>query len=129
MRPGSRLLAVVSLSGLLVAFSGCGSGEDPPANAGAGGPITVEQLVARSADTPIAVQGMLHVEGGVTRLCGAILESYPPQCGQPSVELVGLDVSAVTGTTTAAGVTWKEQAELTVERAGDGRFTVVVPPG
>jgi hypothetical protein len=87
--------------------------------------LTVEQLLARSADTPVAVAGLLHVEQGVTRLCAAILESYPPQCGEPSAELVGLDLSTVPGTTTAGGVTWKEGVVLTVERAADGRFAVV----
>lgn len=85
----------------------------------------MEQLLDRSSDTPVAVQGLLHVEGDAARLCAAILESYPPQCGEPSVELVGLDLAAVEGTTTADEVTWKEGAVLNLERAADGRFTVV----
>ncbi len=111
--------------GLLAALTGCGSDSDRPATSDAGGPITVEQLLARSSDTPVAVQGLLHVERGVARLCAAILESYPPQCGEPSVELVELEVAAVEGATTAAGVSWKEGAVLNLERAADGRFTVV----
>ncbi|HYN33621.1 MAG TPA: hypothetical protein VES40_13425 [Ilumatobacteraceae bacterium] len=111
--------------GLLAALTGCSSGSDRPATSDAGGPITVEQLLARSSDTPIAVQGLLHVDQGATRLCAAIMESYPPQCGAPSVELVGLDLAAVEGTTTADGVSWKEGAVLNLERAADGRFTVV----
>jgi hypothetical protein len=88
-------------------------------------PITVEQLVARSADTPIAVQGFLHASDGVVRLCAAILESYPPQCGQPSVELIGLDMEALAGVTTAEGVSWKEGVVLTVQRREDARFDVL----
>jgi hypothetical protein len=119
------LLGMLAAIGLLAALTGCGSGGDQPATADAGGPITVEQLLARSADTPVAVQGLLHVDQGVARLCAAILERYPPQCGEPSAELAGLDLSTVEGTTTAHGVTWKEGAVLTLQRAGDGRFTVV----
>jgi hypothetical protein len=111
--------------GLLAALTGCGSDSDRPATSDAGGPITVEQLLARSSDTPVAVQGLLHVERGIARLCAAILESYPPQCGEPSVELVGLDLAAVEGTTIVNGVNWKEGAVLNLERAADGRFTVV----
>jgi len=125
MRCRMRLLATLAAIGLLAALTGCGSGSDGPATSDAGGPITVGQLVARSADTPVAVQGLLHLDRGVARMCAAILESYPPQCGEPSVELVGLDLAAVEGTTTAGGVTWKEGAVLNLERTVDGRFTVV----
>jgi hypothetical protein len=127
LTPPKTTLASMGL--LLVALTGCGSGSDQPATSDDVGPITVEQLLARSADTPIAVQGLLHADQGSTRLCATILESYPPQCGQPSVELVGLDLSAVEGATTAEGVTWKEGAVLNLERAADGRFTVVEVEG
>lgn len=119
------LFGTLAAIGLLSALTGCGSDSDRPATSAAGGPITVEQLLARSADTPVAVQGLLHVDHGFTRLCAAILESYPPQCGEPAAELIGLDLSAVEGTTTAEGVTWKERAVLNLKRAADGRFTVI----
>jgi len=85
----------------------------------------VEELLARSADTPVAVEGLLIVDQGVARLCGVIMESYPPQCGAPSVQLVGLDLAEVEGTTTAAGITWRDGVVLNLQRAADGRFTVV----
>lgn len=91
----------------------------------AGGPITVEHLLKRSTDTPVAVQGLLLVNQEVARMCSSIKESYPPQCGEPSVELAGLDLSTIEGTMTAHGVTWKEGAVLTLQRTGDGRFKVV----
>jgi hypothetical protein len=121
-----RLHAVLVLGLLLGGLAGgaCGSDDEDPGTPDTGGPITVQQLLERSADTPVAVQGLLHVDQGVARLCGAILESYPPQCGEPSVELVGLDPATVDGTTTAGGVTWKEGAVLTLRRAADGRFGV-----
>ena len=89
------------------------------------GPITVAQLLARSADTPIAVTGRLYQKDGVMRLCGAISAARPPACGDPSVELVGLDLASVEGTTSLDGVTWKEEVVLTLAAAGDGRFTVI----
>lgn len=115
---------MVGTVGLLAAFTGCGSGEDRPAGSD-GGPITLEQLVERSADTPVAVRGILHVEGRLVRLCASIRESYPPQCGDPSVELVGLDPSTVDGTTTSEGVTWKEGFVGNLQRDAPGRFAVV----
>ena len=116
---------MVATVGLLAALTGCGPDTDRPVTSNEGGPITVEQLLARSSDTPVAVQGLLHVERGIARLCAAILESYPPQCGEPSVELVGLDLAAVEGMTTADGVSWKESAVLDLERAAEGQFTVI----
>ena len=118
----AAVLGTVTAMALVAAVAGCGSdGASPPDG---GGPITVQQLLERSADSPIRVQGLLHADKGITRLCGAVLESYPPQCGAPQVELVGLDLSTVVGTTTVEGVTWKEGVTVTVARAGDGRFTV-----
>lgn len=121
-----RLLVMALSFGAAAVLVACGDDDtSEPVTTDAGGPITVQQLVERSADTPVAVQGLLHVSDGVTRLCGAILESYPPQCGEPSVELVGLDLATVEGLTSAEGVTWKEGAVLNLERADDGRFTVL----
>lgn len=115
---------MVGTVGLVVAFTGCKSGEDLSAGSD-DGPITVEQLLERAADTPVAVQGFLHVEGRVVRVCASLGESYPPQCGDPSVELVGLELSTVDGTTTAAGVTWKEGFVVNLRRDAPGRFAVV----
>jgi hypothetical protein len=145
------LMTTMALIGLVTATAGCGSDSDEPvatdtgapttvepattdtggpitvepATTDTGGPITVDQLIERSADTPIAVQGFLHADGNAARLCAAVLESYPPQCGEPAVELVGLDLASVAGTTTAEGITWKEGAVLNLARAADGRFDVV----
>lgn len=112
------VLAIILVGGGLLSMSAC-------AAAGSGEPITVQQLVDRSASTPVEVQGLLHVSSGVTRLCAATLESYPVQCGKPSVELVGLDIGAIAGTTTAEGVTWKEGVILNVERTENGHYTVL----
>lgn len=129
MRLQSLCVPMLVVTTLVVALTGCGSSDDETvtsnSSAATSGAITVAQLVARSADSPIAVRGMLHIDQTATRLCGGVLESFPPQCGEPWVELVGLDLSAVAGTTTAEGVTWKEGAVLNLQRVDDGRFTVV----
>jgi hypothetical protein len=113
------------------AFTSCGGGmrsvtsTGGPVASGTAQPITVQQLITRSADTPVAVKGLLLVAAGMTRLCGAVLESYPVQCGEPSVELVGLDLAAVHEKTTAQGVTWKEGVVLDLQRMGSGRYAVL----
>ncbi len=124
-RRTSSLCGVLAAVALAAAIVACSADLAQPTTSDAGGPITVDQLLARSSDTPISVQGLLLVDRGSARLCGAILESYPPQCGEPSVELVGLDLATIDDTTTAEGVTWREGAVLSLERTADGRFTVV----
>lgn len=112
-------LAVVVVGATMI--SACGT-DDSPVDVP---PLTVEQLTSRSADSPIAVRGFLVDQEIVTRLCAAILESYPPQCGEPSVELVGLEVAELTGTQSEQGITWKESLVVTVQRRQDARFDVL----
>ncbi|GAA1756585.1 hypothetical protein [Agromyces humatus] len=56
---------------------------------------------------PVEVQGLGTVleQDGRPELClGAVAESYPPQCGGPSI--IGWDWDAVDGEQTASEVTW-----------------------
>lgn len=112
---------------LALALAGCGDDGDDGSSATTTPttPITVDQLVARSADTPIAVTGLLYAQGGVTKLCAMVLESYPPQCGGASVVLTGIDVAERPGAQTAEGVSWEEGAVVTVQRQQDGTFAVL----
>lgn len=82
---------------LALAAAGCGGGS-PSETAGApsssalpvpGGGLTVEEALASTLEEPLAVAGYLLEQDGELRLCTAILESYPPQCGQPSLLVRG----------------------------------------
>lgn len=110
---------MVLVLGSVCALMACAGG---PA---AAGPISVEQLLARSADTPVSVTGLLYDASTGTRLCGAVMESFPVQCGKPFVDLVGLDIATIAGTTTEQGITWKEGIVLSVERTDTGSFAVI----
>ena len=114
---------------IVVALVACGGDDDDGSATSvtvpAGDPITVEQLVARSSDSPITVRGLLLATGGETRLCAAILESFPPQCGEPSVVLVDIDAASVDGIEEAGDVIWKDGATLQVQRQQDGTFRVL----
>jgi hypothetical protein len=70
------VLAVV----LLLAACG-GSGPEEP--------LSVGEAIERGSDEPQQVSGYVIERNGVPRLCEAILESFPPQCGEPSLRLVG----------------------------------------
>jgi hypothetical protein len=87
---------------LALVLAGCGAGEDaattaaPPA-AGApipGGGLSVEEAIDSDLDGPLMVRGYVIERDGEMRLCDGILESYPPQCGEPSlrIDANGVDV-------------------------------------
>jgi hypothetical protein len=99
------------LSGLLLsvalAASACGGGDPasapPPTPASPPAPpveLTIEEALASAPEGPVTVTGFIVAsEGEPVRLCSALLESYPPQCGQPALAVEGLDLEAVEGLT------------------------------
>jgi hypothetical protein len=88
-----RLLAVIGLS---IAVAGCGDSE----------PLSVTK--ARSATGSHSVTGLLVAAGDDVRLCEVLLESFPPQCGGDSIEVRGLDLTAIAGLQTAGDVSWTD---------------------
>ena len=58
------------------------------ASCGGEGQLSIEE--ARDQDgSVVEVEGYLIERGGELRLCEAILESFPPQCGEPSLRVEG----------------------------------------
>ena len=91
-------LAVALMVSLALAAAGCGGSspdETPdggvPASGAAipGGGLTIADAMVTAAQGPLLVTGYLIERDGELRLCSAILESYPPQCGEPSLEVQG----------------------------------------
>lgn len=116
------------LVGVVLLLPGCGDrGADRPPAAGApapGGGITVEQALASKTRQPLLVRGALFAEPGEpVRLCAAVLESFPPRCGDPSLVVEGAPLDAVPGVQTAGGVTWAESVSL-LGVVRDGVLTV-----
>lgn len=107
----SVAVAVVVAVVVAVLAVACGSRVDPATPAPTTGPSTTaapattttaasgddalsvgEALEAEEGAT-VVVAGALSVEGGVVRLCSALAESFPPQCGGASLVVEGLDLS------------------------------------
>ena len=61
-----------------------------------------------TAEPTVSVTGFVVDDGDRVRLCEALAESFPPQCGGTSYDLIDLDLGSLT-TTTAEGVTWTGQ--------------------
>lgn len=137
----SRLLVVSTAAAL--ALAGCAGADGlspsdpanrPPAGVSedtgdAGGTalraVPLEEAMAADADGPILVTGLLINAGDGWRLCAAIAESYPPQCGGASVSVEGLD-PADHDLQDAGGVQWSEGTTLFGELDGE-TFRVTGP--
>lgn len=93
MRTALPALAAALVLALAAAGCGGGSSSDPGSPSSAapipGGGLTVEEALASTLEGPLAVAGYLLEVEGELRLCSAVLESYPPQCGQPSLLVRG----------------------------------------
>lgn len=93
-----RLAAIAAFTAA-AALAGCGSGSEdeqtPSAAAPApGGGLSVSEAIASDLEGPLLVRGYLIARDGELRLCEAILESQPPQCGEPSLRVEGTQLRA-----------------------------------
>ena len=89
----------VALLFSLLVLAGCGGGNgdtraDSTAAPSAGAPIpggglSIQEAIDSDLDGPLMVRGYLIERDGELRLCEAILESSPPQCGEPSLRVEG----------------------------------------
>ena len=100
----TRLLAILVV---LVAASACGSSDRQGA---VGGAPLLTPGEATEREGLVAVQGFLWARpsDGQFRLCDAVLESFPPQCGEPAIQVEGVDVTEVAGIDFSQNVFWAE---------------------
>lgn len=111
----SRMRVALVLCVLTVAGCGTGGEQEPAPSAGAptpGGGLSIQEAIDSELDGPLLVRGYLIERAGELRLCELILESFPPQCGEPSL--------LVEGPTPAAS---EERVSL-VGEVEDGTITV-----
>ena len=87
------------------ALVGCGGDDDVDVGDRLVG-ISVEQAV--DGEGPAMVNGSLLADGEDVKLCAALAESFPPQCGGASITVVGLDLDELDGLTTEGDVTWSD---------------------
>lgn len=123
-----RFLLLSVLAAL--ALPACGGGEpadvpSPPPAASATGPaLSVQEALASELDGPLLVRGYIVADEGGIRLCDALAESYPPQCGVASLRVEGVELDEFQRLTTASGVTWSDREVKLLGIVEDGVLTV-----
>ena len=105
----------MAVAGLVAVACGGGQPVGPPIGPG-GDPdvaLTVREAIDSDLEGPLLVRGaVVAVQGQDIRLCDALAESFPPQCGGDSVVVKGLDLGTLEAVQTEGAVTRVEQARL-----------------
>jgi hypothetical protein len=130
-----RTLALIATLAV-AALAACG-GDDAPADdaasgstvpqtsgLGAGPGISIDDALASDSDEMLLVNGNLLAQGGEVRLCSALAESFPPQCGGASLVVEGLKLEEVDGLITEGDVAWTDRPIKLLGVVGDGTLTV-----
>jgi hypothetical protein len=123
-----KTLALIATLLTAAALAGCGD-DDDSSDAPPGGTTTPAFIGDVSdSDEPQLVSGNLLVQGGEERLCSALAESFPPQCGEPSLLVDGLDLDTVADLTTQGDVSWTDRP-IVLEGVVDGDTLTVSDHG
>jgi hypothetical protein len=102
----SRSIGIILRLGAVLFLLGFGC--DRPAGIG-GQTMRVDEAIARGIRGEVRLLGFLVGRSqGPIRLCAELLESYPPQCGGPSILVEGLGSEALGRLTHAEGVVWSD---------------------
>ncbi len=100
---------------------------DLPVGGDDGAPVTpLSPAEAASASGQVAVTGFLVDVAGESRLCAALAESFPPQCGEASITITSLDQIDPDDLKTEGDVTWTDYQVTLFGEMVDG--TLVVTP-
>lgn len=125
------LTLIPILAAASVLLAGCGAGDDdggsaqPGAAPAAGSVLTIDEALAAQSDEPLTVRGFLFVQGGRVRLCDGFAESYPPQCVQPWIDVIGYKLLEQRQLYKMhAGVSWTEKPVELLGTIQNGSLTV-----
>jgi hypothetical protein len=89
-----------------------------------GVPASIGGIIDGEPSGDINVLGYVVIDQNGSRFCAVLRESFPPQCGTPSVDLVDLDTAAV-DLQQEQDVQWTDDIVVLLGRYSDGTFTVL----
>jgi hypothetical protein len=116
---------VCGVVGLSVALLGCGGGGGDGASSEAL-PLSVEGLLEAEPSGSVEAIGFVVIDSAGARLCFALAESFPPQCGGGSVGIVNpgdLDVAFEE----SGSVQWTDSAIVVRGQYSQQTFTIETP--
>lgn len=129
-----RVAAIVFVLLAVVACAGGSDDEEPAAQepVPADGGLIVEEALASETREPVLVRGHYVARAHEpARLCSALAESFPPQCGEPSlrIETDELDESELGGLrrTPDGSAAWTEQEVQLIGLVRDGALVIEAP--
>jgi hypothetical protein len=115
------LVGMIALATLVVA---CGSDSTTDTSDSAIAPIEVAELLDGPSPVDASVIGFVVIDDGGARLCEALAESFPPQCGGSAVVIANPDVLTV-ALEQEQSVRWTNE-RVRLDGTYDGaRFTLV----
>lgn len=120
-----RMRRICGAIGLAVVLASCGSGDSDDTNSEAL-PLSVEGLLEAEPSGSVEAVGFVVIDSSSARLCFALAESFPPQCGGGSVEIVNPDDLDV-AYEESGGVQWTESTILVRGQYSEQTFTVEAP--
>lgn len=133
---GMRTISLFATLLVAAGLAGCGGDDgtddaagDPgsvpqTSGLGAGPGISIEEALARDSDEMLLVNGNLLAQGDDVRLCSALAESFPPQCGGASLRVEGLKLAEVDGLITEGDVSWTDRPVQLLGIVEDETLTV-----
>ena len=107
-------------------FAGCGGDDEPdqPAAHADGPGISIDEALGSDLDEPLLVNGNLLAQGNDVRLCSALAESFPPQCGGSSLQVEGLKLDELDGLISEGDVSWSDRPIQLLGVVSDGKLDV-----
>ena len=120
-----RTLAVIAALLVALLAAACGGDDDEAAGTGTGTTaVSIDEALASDSSEPLLVSGNLLAALDEVRLCYALAESFPPQCGGASLVVFGLDLATVDGLVTEGDVSWTDRPIELRGVVSDGTLTV-----
>jgi len=110
---------LIVLAALALVLAACGSDDDTTSDLPtAGDTITVTEAATTSGT--VSVTGFVVDIAGQTRLCEALAESFPPQCGGARILLSDLSQVNADQLKTEGDVTWTDDYVVVTGTMVDG---------